>query len=157
MLFISLVVLELHNLTMKQINMKNTKTMLLPFLSLVVTFAVGLWLYSSMDKLGIFEFTVAGFVVIAVIVSLTIGIKRMKDQKMGLAVEVELSHRIKQKAAASAFFNSFYLWTLIAMFTIDSNLRIEIPIGIGILGMSLLFIGFRIYYSKSGIIDENSN
>ena len=46
---------------------------------------------------------------------------------------------------------------MIAMFTIDSNLRIEIPIGIGILGMSLLFVGFRIYYSKIGIEDENAN
>lgn len=156
MLYISILVLELINLTENN-SMKKTRTNLLLLLSLALTFAVGLWLYSLMDKLGIFEFAVAGFVLIFVIVSLIIGIKRMKDEKKGLAVEDELSHRIKLKAAANAFFYSFYLWAMIAMFTIDLNLRIEIPIGIGMLGMSILFIGFRIYYSTIGIKDENAN
>ena len=67
--------------------MKKTKTMLLLVLAGTVTFTVGLWLYSTMDKLGIFEFAVAGSVLIVVIVSLITGVKRMRDEKRGFAVE----------------------------------------------------------------------
>lgn len=131
--------------------------MLLLVLAGTVTFMAGLWLYSTMESLGVFEYAVAAGVLIAVVFSLIIGTKRLKEEKNGLTVDDELSHQIKQKSAASAFSYSFYLWTLIVIFTVDSNLRIEIPIGIGILGMGLLFIGFWIYYSKVGVQDENQD
>jgi len=124
---------------------------------MTVTFAVGLWLYSTMESLGIFEYVVAGSVLIIVLFSIIIGIKKIKDEKKGLVVEDELSNQIRQKAAASTFYLSFLIWTMIAMFTVNSDLDSEIPIGIGILGMGLFFIGFWIYYSKSGIQDENKN
>lgn len=137
--------------------MKKTRTALLLVLAGTVTFTVGLWLYSTMDKLGTFEFAAAGSVLVVVLFSMIVGIRRIKDEKKGIAPEDELSRRIKQKAAASAFSLSFILWTMIALFTVDSELRVEIPIGMGILGMGLLFVGFWIYYSISGIKDENAN
>jgi len=136
--------------------MEKTKTMLIILLGGTVTFVAGLWAYSTMDSLGTFEYTIAGLVLFVVLISFIIGVKRLKDEKKGLTVEDELSHRIKQKAAASAFHFSLYLWTMVLMFTMDSNLGIEIPIGIGIVGMGILFVGFWIYYSKIGIQDENT-
>lgn len=131
--------------------MKKTKTMLLSILVGTVTFTVGLWLYSTKESLSILEYSVAALVLVAVIFSLIIGVKRMKDENKGLTVDDELSHQIKQKAASMAFMFSFYLWTMIILFGSDANRNIEIPIGIGILGMGVLFIGFWIYYSKNGI------
>ena len=110
-----------------------------------------------MESLGAFEYTVAAFVLIAVVFSFVLGLRRIKDEKKGLTVDDELSLRIKQKAAANAFMLSFYMWAAIVLFTVDSNLRIEVPIGIGIVGMGLLFIGFWLYYNQSGIRDENAN
>lgn len=125
--------------------------MLLSILVGTVTFTVGLWLYSTKESLSILEYSVAALVLVAVIFSLIIGMKRMKDEDKGLTVDDELSHQIKQKAASRAFMFSFYLWTMIILFGSDANRDIEIPIGIGILGMGALFIGFWIYYSKNGI------
>jgi len=137
--------------------MKKTKSMLLIMLAGTVTFSIGLWLYSTMDSLSILEYSMAALVLIVVVFSTIVGIKRLKKEKKGLTVDDELSLRIKQKAGASAFSLSFLLWSFIALFTVDTGLRPEIPIGIGILGMGLLFIGFWIYYSKKGIQDENAN
>jgi len=125
--------------------------MLIMMLAGTLTFSAGLWLYSTIETLGTFEITVAVLVALKVIFSLFIGIKRLQDEKKGLTPEDELSKSIKQRAAAMAFMYSFYLWTFIIIFTVDSALRIEIPIGIGIMGMGILFIGFWIYYSKTGI------
>ena len=131
--------------------MKNTKTMLIIMLAGTVTFSAGLWAYSTMEPLGTFEIAIAVLGALIVIFSLVIGMKRIKDEKKGLTPEDELSKSIKQKAAATAFMYSFYLWTAIILFMVDTKHSIEIPIGIGIMGMGLLFIGFWIYYSKTGI------
>lgn len=155
MLFISIFMLDIYNI--KLMNMNKTRTMLLIMLGGTITFIAGLWAYSTMESLSAFEYTIAGLVLIAVLFGFIVGLRRMKDEKKGFAVDDELSHRIKQKAAASSFQFSFYLWTLILLFTIDSNLSIEIPIGIGIGCMGILFIGFWIYYTKSGLQDENTN
>ncbi len=137
--------------------MKKTKAMLLLTLAGTVTFSLGLWLYSTMERLTLIEYALAILVLITVIFSMVIGFKRLKDEKKGLAVEDEFSRRVKQKAAANAFIVSFYLWTMIALFISDANIRSEILIGLGILGMGLLFIGFWIYYSKIGISNENQD
>lgn len=155
MLVISIFMLEIYNI--KITVMKKTKTALIIMLAGTLTFVAGLWAYSTMSELGAFEYAIAGLVFLIVIISVIVGLKRIKDEKKGLTVEDELSKSIKQKAAASSFMYSFYLWTMIILFTIDSNLSIEVPIGIGILGMAFLFLGFWAYYSKSGIQDDNAH
>ena len=130
---------------------------LLLVLAGTVTFSVAFWLYSSMEKPGFFEFAVAGLVLAVVVASFVIGIRRIKDHRKGLVLDDELSHRIKQKAAARAFSFSIYLWTLILLFMGDADLRADIPIGLGILGMGILFLGFWFYYSKKGLSNENQD
>ena len=137
--------------------MKNTKTMLWLLVAGTLTFIIGLGLYSTKASLSTFEYAVAGLVLIAVLFSLVLGIKRLKQQKKGLAVDDELSHLIKQKAAASAFMWSFYLWIMIILFFPDSSLGLEIPIGMGILAMGILFMGFWVYYTKSGVPNDQQD
>lgn len=136
--------------------MKSTKTMLWVLLGGTFTFIAALFTYSTMKPLGTFEYVVAGMVFAVVVFSLILGYKRLTDEKNGLTVDDELSNLIKQKAAASSFLYPFYVWTLIIIFTFDSHLSVEVPIGIGIFGMALLFIGFWIYYSNKGISNEDS-
>ncbi|MEO2051888.1 hypothetical protein [Flagellimonas beolgyonensis] len=137
--------------------MKSTKTALILVLVGAVMFSGGLWLYSTGKSLGLLEIGTAILVLIVVLLSLFVGLKRIKDEKKGLPVDDELSLRIKQKAGASAFSVSFILWPIILIFTMDSDLDVRIPIEIGILAMGLIFIGFWIYYSRMGLKDENQN
>ncbi|MDG1570695.1 hypothetical protein OZ410_00070 [Robiginitalea sp. M366] len=135
--------------------MKKTQTLLVLILAGTVTFSAGLWLYAQQSPLGIFEISVAALVFVVTGFSVVVALRRMKDEKKGLPAEDELSRGIKQRAAASAFAGSFYLWTAIAVFVMDSGLRPEIPLEIGLLGMALLFVGFWIYYSKTGSTHAN--
>jgi len=137
--------------------MKSTKTALILVLVGAVMFSGGLWLYSTGKSLGLLEIGTAILVLIVVLLSLFVGLKRIKDEKKGLPVDDELSLRIKQKAGASAFSVSFILWPIILIFTMDSDLDVRIPIEIGILAMGLIFIGFWIYYTRMGLKDENQN
>lgn len=137
--------------------MKSTKTALILVLVGAVMFSGGLWLYSTGKSLGLLEIGTAILVLVVVVLSLFVGLKRIKDEKKGLPVDDELSLRIKQKAGASAFSVSFILWPIILIFTMDSDLDVRIPIEIGILAMGLIFIGFWIYYSRMGLKDENQN
>jgi len=137
--------------------MNKIKTMLILMLAGTVTFTVGLWLYSTKSELSVIEYTTAGLVLVVVIFSLVIGFKRLKDAKQGIPPEDELSVQIKQKAAANAFVFSFWLWTMIILFMGDKEIRPTIPIGIGIIGSGLIFIGLWIYYSKTGLGNGDTN
>lgn len=131
--------------------MNKIRLLLIFILAGTVTFSVGLWLYSTESKLETRELLIAGLVLILVVFSFVIGLKKMKDVKKGLPADDELSNSIKQKAAAMAFMYSFYMWLFIIVFMTDKEMRVDIPLGIGILGMGLLFFGFWAYYSKKGI------
>ena len=61
--------------------MKNTKTMLLLLVGGTVTFALGLVAYSMMESLGTFEYVMAGAVLVIVLFSIILGMKRLKDEK----------------------------------------------------------------------------
>ncbi|MDH3322032.1 MAG: hypothetical protein OEM04_03525 [Flavobacteriaceae bacterium] len=135
--------------------MKNTKTYLILILTGTVTFSMALWLYSTMEPLNTMAYTVIGLVIISVIFSLVIGLKRLKDEKKGMTPDDEMSYLIKLKAASNAFTYSFYLWLLIMFLFLDKDLDIEIPIGLGILGMGIIYIFNWIYYSKKGINSVN--
>ena len=137
--------------------MKKTQTLLLLILAGAVSFSMGLWFYAQQNPLSVTEYVVASLVFLVVVFSLIVGRRRMRDEKRGLPVEDELSKDIKRRAAASAFMWSFYLWTLITVFTIDTDIRPELPLEAGLLGMAVLFVAFWAYYSKTGTRDANTD
>jgi uncharacterized membrane protein YiaA len=137
--------------------MNKIKLMLVFILVGLVSYAVALWFYNTKTSLDTSEYIIAAFVLIVVIFSLVVGVKKLKDMKKGYPSDDELSVRIKQKAAANSFLYSFYLWLGIMLFFNDEALRSSIPVGLGILGMGILFIGFWIYYSKNGLDSKNDS
>lgn len=139
--------------------MKATKirTMLLLVLVGALTFTTGLWFYSTREPLGALGYTIAALVLVIVLISLWVGLKRIKDEKSRLPVDYELSHRIKEKAAAHAFYFSIYLWTFILLFMHDTSFGIHVPVGFGLIGMAVLFVGFWFYYTKLGVGDEDTH
>jgi hypothetical protein len=137
--------------------MKSTKTMMFFLIGLTLTFVVGIAVYSTMAEIKPIEYIIYVAVGLIVIFGLVRGVKNLKDEKKGLTTEDELSQKIKLKAGANAFNASFYLWAMILLFTIDSNIENEILLGIGIVGMGLIFVGFWFYHNNNGIESENSN
>lgn len=137
--------------------MNKIKLMLVFILVGLVSYAVALWFYNTKTSLDTSEYIIAAFVLIVVIFSLVVGVKKLQDMKKGYPSDDELSVRIKQKAAAKSFLYSFYLWLGIMLFFNDEVLRSSIPVGLGILGMGILFIGFWIYYSKNGLDSKNDS
>ena len=137
--------------------MNKTKTSLILILAGTVTFTIALWLYSTKAPITGFEITTAAFVLVVVVFSLIIGTKRLKDAKQGIPPEDELSMKIKQKAAATAFIVSIWMWTMIIIFMGNKEIKPTIPIGLGLIGSGLIFIILWIYYSKKGIGNGNTN
>ena len=137
--------------------MKKTQTLLILVLAGAVTFSMGLWFYARRQPLSVTEYVVAALVLLVVVFSLIVGRRRIRDEKRGLPAEDELSKDIKRRAAASAFMWSFYLWALITIFTIDSDMRPELPLEAGLLGMAVLFVVFWAYYSNTGTRDADSH
>jgi len=137
--------------------MKTTKTLLIILITLTITFISGIAMYSTMAEVKTMDFVIYAGIFLLVVFSISIYFKRYRDEKKGLTAEDELSQRIKEKAAAYSFGASFYLWTLILLSTLDSDINNEVLIGIGILGMGLIFTGFWIFMNSKGIDSGNSN
>jgi len=137
--------------------MKNTKTVVFALIGLTITFGAGIAMYSTVAEIKVIDYLIYAAVGLIVLFSLTVAFKRLKDEKKGLVTEDELSRKIYLKAAAHVFMGSIYLWSIILLFTSDSNISNEIVLGIGIVGMSLIFVGFWTYYNNKGIDGGNSN
>ena len=138
--------------------MKKIKTSLILILSGTVTFTIALWLYSTKAPITGFEITTAILVLVLVTVSVIIGVRKLKDLKKGIPIEDELSKKIKQKAAATAFVVSIWLWTMLLIFFGNKDIKPTILIGIAIIGSGIIFFALLAYYSKTGIGgDGNEN
>lgn len=105
-------------------------------------------MYSTMTELVVTDYLIYSAIGLIAFFSIVVAFRNLKAEKKGLIVEDELSRKIKEKAAANSFTASIYLWTMILLFTIDSNIRNETLLGIGIVGMGLIFIGFWFYHNN---------
>ena len=134
--------------------MKNTRYLIILLSIGIATFGIGFWTYSTVADLELADYLLFGLILILVTFSLVISFRRLGEEKKGLAGEDELSTRIKEKAATSAFFTSATMWLFIMIFSSSSRLSQDILFGIGILGMWLIFIAFWMYYNHKGLSNE---
>lgn len=86
----------------------------------IVTFTVGVAAYLTTAEAIPFDYVVYASFALLVAFSFVAGVKRLKDQRKGLAVDDELSQQIRQKAASHAFIASFFLWSMILVITVNS-------------------------------------
>jgi len=137
--------------------MKNTKIFLITLILLTISYAGGIYVYSTMSEFSPEDYLMFGGFGLLAIIGFLIGLKKYKDESKGRITEDELSTPIKEKAASRAFMYSMFWWTMIMLFTMDTNLSNESIIGIGIMGMGLMFIGFWFYYNNQGVGIENTH
>ena len=137
--------------------MSKTKLLLILMLGGTVTFFAGLGLYASLDRLSAFEIGVAVFVVIVTLFGIVVARGKLKDEKKGLPAEDEMSKVIRDRAGATSFMLSYYVWVFVILFFSNSSLDFEVIIGGGLVAMTLVFFACWVYFSKMGVYDENQN
>jgi len=116
---------------------------------------LGLWAYLAKEPFNTMGYLIFGLSILMIGFGLYFKIQRFNSEKSGLNPDDELSKRIKEKAASKAFSFSIYMWVFIILFLLEMEPRDKIIIGLGLIGMGLIFFLNWIYYSKIGISDED--
>ena len=134
------------------------KRIFLPvFIVTMVLIIAGIWIFQTVDppKDSVAsEIIFVAAIVILFIVSIFFSIKRLKNRKLGLPEEDELSKKIMNKAGAKSFFVSLFLWLALLYIHNHTTVDTEILFGYGIIGMAFIFITFTIIFNIRGIKDE---
>jgi uncharacterized membrane protein len=118
---------------------------------------LGLWAYLAKEPFNTMGYLIFGLSILMIGLGLYFKIQRFNSEKSGLNPDDELSKRIKEKAAAKAFSFSIYMWVFIILFLTEMEPGDKIIIGLGLIGMGLIFFLNWLYYSKTGISDEDQN
>lgn len=123
--------------------------------SAVVVALLVYWAYQSEKPFDLTAYVIFGACILIVGLGLYFKIGNLKNVKAGLEPTDELSKRIKEKAAAKAFEVSIFMWVLGVLFFADIDPASKVMIGLGVMGMGLVFLITWLYYSKVGISDED--
>ncbi len=129
-----------------------TKTFFVLLVIGIVTLSLGAWVYYS--KNGSLELVdLLQYVIIFVLVAfaLMIGIRRLRSERRGEPAEDELSKKIMQRAASTAYYISLYWWLVLVYLSDNWQKETESLIGTGILGMAIIFALCWVYYKIKGV------
>ena len=105
----------------------------------LVLATVGLWIFSSSGNFKPADIASFGIIILVVAFAVFIGVKRLKSAKRGEPPEDELSKKVMRKTSSLSFYISLYLWLAIMYFSDKLNYETHTIIGIGILGMAVVF------------------
>ena len=108
-------------------------------------------LISKNDSLEIADLMQYAIIVVLVAFALIIGIRRLKSERRGEPAEDELSKKIMQKAASTAFYVSLYWWLIMSYLSENWEMETGSVIGRGILGMALIFVLSWFFYKMKGV------
>ncbi len=133
---------------------KSLISFILPVLGITL---LGLWAYKAKEPFDTVGYLIFGLSILMIGFGLYFKIQSYKSEKAGLTSDDELSKRIREKAASKAFSISIYMWLFAILFLIGIEPKVKIIIGVGLLGMVLVFFINWFYYSKVGISDENKD
>ena len=132
--------------------MKNTtskdlrKAVIIIIFSFTAVAGIVVWLRNTETALNAAEIMMMVGVVLVVGFALFLAFRRIRDARANLPAEDELSKRLMQKAAATSFYVSLYLWLALMMFEVRIPLERSTLIGAGILGMAILFALSWVYH-----------
>lgn len=126
----------------------------IPFLGVIAL--IIFWVFKTEKPFDTATYFVLGIMILILGISLYFKVTNYKNERLGLTSEDEFSKRVKENSAAKAFNWSIYMWVF-TLFLLDMEPRTKIIIGLGIIGMGLIFFLNWFYQSKVGISDENKD
>jgi len=130
------------------------KAVIIFILTAIVIAGAILWLMSASGNLSPVDFMSMAVLVIVVAFALYMGIKKITSARRGEPDEDELSRKIMRKTSSLSYFISLYLWLAIMYFSDRLALETHTVIGIGILGMAIVFAVCWLVFNFTGIKNE---
>jgi peptidoglycan/LPS O-acetylase OafA/YrhL len=130
------------------------KSVLVFILAALVLVACGIWFFGYSASFKSNEILTVTPIIILVGLALIFGFKRFTSAKRGEPSEDELSKKILVKASSVSYYISIYLWLFIMYISDKTTMENHTLIGVGIIGMSLVFaISWAVTYFR-GIRNE---
>lgn len=128
------------------------RTIALFILVALVLIACALW----QSKVGVPLGELASWLVISllVILGLFLGWRRLRSIRRREPAEDELSRKIMVRTSSVSYYLSLYLWLGVGFFSDRLHLENHTLIGLGIVGMALLFTLTWIFFNFRGIGNE---
>lgn len=100
------------------------------------------------------SFTMPIILMVGVVIAIIVGVRRFKSLKQGESAEDEYSKKIMQKTAAYSFYISLYLWLVISYFSEGSDMDTQQVIGMGVVGMAIVFVISWLFVKILGLRNE---
>lgn len=88
------------------------------------------------------------------ILAIVVLIIRFKSFKNREPMEDEYSKKIMQKTASHSFYISLYLWLVVSYFSEDSGMDTQQVIGLGVVGMAIVFAISWVFVKLIGLRNE---
>jgi len=130
------------------------KAVIVFIVAALVLATVGLWIFSSSGNFKPADIASFGIIILVVVFAVFIGVKRLTSAKRGEPPEDELSKKVMRKTSSLSYYISLYLWLAIMYFSDKFNYETHTIIGIGILGMAVVFSVCWIVINFTGIRNE---
>jgi hypothetical protein len=121
--------------------------------ALVITSAI-IWLLHGKNEIKIGTMVMFSTILLVAGFAVALAISKLKSAKEGLASEDELSQLLKDKASSRSYYVSLYWWLIVMYMSDKTSIATDSLIGVGILGMAMLFAGFWIYFNFKDKINE---
>ena len=100
------------------------------------------------------NFTLPIILFVVVVIAIIVGVRRFKSLKQGEPTEDEYSKKIMQQTAAYSFYVSLYLWLAISYFSEGSEMDTQQIIGLGVVGMAIVFLVSWVFVKILGLKNE---
>ena len=123
-------------------------------LAALVIVSVIVWLLDGKNEIKIGTLVMLSTILLVTGFAVALAISKLKSAKEGLASEDELSQLLKDKASSRSYYVSLYWWLIVMYMSDKTSVATDTLIGVGILGMAVLFAGFWIYFNFKGKINE---
>lgn len=130
------------------------KGVLMIVLAILLLVSAVFWFFNYMDIVKIENLSNIGVILLIGGFALALAVSRLKSVKAGLTAEDELSKRIRDKASSRTYYVSLYMWLIIGYLSDRTSLEFHTLIGVGIIGMALLFAGFWLYFNFKGNFND---
>jgi len=130
------------------------KAVIVFIVAALVLATVGLWIFSSSGDFKPADIASFGIIILVVVFAIFFGVKRLTSAKRGEPPEDELSKKVMRKTSSLSYYISLYLWLAIMYFSDKFNYETHTIIGIGILGMAVVFAVCWLVINFTGIKNE---
>jgi hypothetical protein len=123
-------------------------------LAIFVLISIGIWFFLQKSTVSSPELFQIPILIVIIGFGVFIGVSRFKSVRKGEPAEDELSKKLLTKASSFSFYATLY-WLLILMYLSDRiKLETHSILGIGILGMAVLFVLSWIFFKIKGLKDD---